>query len=62
MDIALLKPSNTIKKIKTGFVRLPTNAEWEFASRGGVAVDEAAFRENTFTSIFRWKFIGCIFK
>ncbi len=31
-----------------GFVRLPTNVEWEFASRGGVAVTPSEFRENTF--------------
>ncbi|AKD40231.1 TPA: formylglycine-generating enzyme family protein [Pasteurella multocida] len=31
-----------------GFVRLPTNVEWEFASRGGVAVAPSEFRENTF--------------
>ncbi|UAX43273.1 SUMF1/EgtB/PvdO family nonheme iron enzyme [Pasteurella canis] len=31
-----------------GFVRLPTNAEWEFASRGGVAVTPSEFREKVF--------------
>lgn len=31
-----------------GFIRLPTNVEWEFASRGGVAVTPSEFRENTF--------------
>ncbi|OBW91065.1 sulfatase [Gallibacterium genomosp. 3] len=31
-----------------GFIRLPTNVEWEFASRGGVAVTPSEFREITF--------------
>lgn len=34
-----------------GFIRLPTNTEWEFASRGGISVDEGTFRENTFPMI-----------
>lgn len=31
-----------------GFLRLPTNTEWEFASRGGMSVTPSEFRENTF--------------
>ncbi len=31
-----------------GFVRLPTETEWEFSARGGLAVTEADFRERTF--------------
>lgn len=39
---------NTNKGLPNGYVRLPSNTEWEYAARGGSKVTESEFRESRF--------------